>query len=273
MSETGERTGVAKAKEVELRWELLGDKPEVVITPRGQLDLTAARALASTLAKEKISALIWDRRSTGTSSIWAPLTEASLPEQEVEDLKILLDVVKPPKPIVLLGFSSGARLSALFAAKYPSRLSGLAILPTGDAGGAAALLAQAYYGDCREVAEEGGMASIVATPGSSFYALAKDEHKRKKLLAVDVKDFVNVMLNSQLFIESFTGEALLGLFPEELRHLRLPSLVLHHGLLDDRLHALEDAEAVAAQLGASLFIQEDLVAMHRAIVDFIRSVR
>ena len=41
-----------------------------------------------------------------------------------------------------LGLSSGARLSAMFASRYPKRVSKLAVLPTGDAAGASGLLAQ-----------------------------------------------------------------------------------------------------------------------------------
>ena len=39
-----------------------------------------------------------------------------------------------------LGLSSGARLSAMFASRYPKRVSKLAVLPTGDAAGASGLL-------------------------------------------------------------------------------------------------------------------------------------
>eukprot|EP00913_Durusdinium_trenchii_P012315 g11560.t1 len=269
-------SATAKAKDLELRFERLGNVnagcvPEVVITPRGQLDLSAARALAFALAKEHISVLIWDRRGSGASSVWAPLTEASLPEQEVEDLKVLLDFVQTDR-VVLVGLSSGARLSALFAAKYPSRVAGLAVLPTGDAAGAASVLAQAYYGDCREVAEQGGMEAIVATPGSQFHALAQREMQRRALLSVDVKEFVDVMLNSQVFIEDFIGEAFLGLYPEDLRQLQIPALVFHHGFKDDRLHVLEDAEEVARHLKTSLEDAADVEALQMALIAFVKSV-
>ncbi|CAK9026221.1 Phthiocerol synthesis polyketide synthase type I PpsA [Durusdinium trenchii] len=269
-------SATAKAKDLELRFERLGNVnagcvPEVVITPRGQLDLSAARALAFALAKEHISVLIWDRRGSGASSVWAPLTEASLPEQEVEDLKVLLDFVQTDR-VVLVGLSSGARLSALFAAKYPSRVAGLAVLPTGDAAGAASVLAQAYYGDCREVAEQGGMEAIVATPGSQFHALAQREMQRRALLSVDVKEFVDVMLNSQVFIEGFIGEAFLGLYPEDLRQLQIPALVFHHGFKDDRLHVLEDAEEVARHLKTSLEDAADVEALQMALIAFVKSV-
>eukprot|EP00434_Breviolum_minutum_P012709 symbB.v1.2.011202.t1/scaffold718.1/size169569/8 len=78
--------------------------------------------------------------------------------------RLLLDYLKLGA-ISLLGLSSGARLSAMFAAQYPKRVSKLLMLPTGDAYGAAGLLAQAYYGDCWELAKQGGMQAIVTTPG------------------------------------------------------------------------------------------------------------
>ena len=54
-----------------------------------------------------------------------------------------------------MGFSSGGRLSAMFAAKFPERVRRLALLPTGDAGDACEALAQAYYGDCKAMALQG----------------------------------------------------------------------------------------------------------------------
>ena len=108
--------------------------PTAIITPRGQLDLSAARALASSLAQNLTSdftksgsiccdmlwhggiaglegfierflrfsffvvvslrflkfsgprtgicVMIWDRRGSGSSSAWAPLTQPSLPEED-----------------------------------------------------------------------------------------------------------------------------------------------------------------------------------------------
>ena len=54
-----------------------------------------------------------------------------------------------------MGFSSGGRLSAMFASKFPERVRRLALLPTGDQGGACVALARAYYGDCRAVVLQG----------------------------------------------------------------------------------------------------------------------
>mmetsp|Transcript_76482 Transcript_76482/g.168970 ORF Transcript_76482/g.168970 Transcript_76482/m.168970 type:complete len:318 (+) Transcript_76482:2-955(+) len=270
----GCKAGVAHLKTLQLSWEIHGEgTPTVVITPRGQLDLSAARALASALVDlAGISVLIWDRRGSGGSSVWAPLTEPSMPEEEVQDLKLLLDWAEFGEPISLLGLSSGARLSAMFASRYPKRVSKLAVLPTGDAAGASGLLAQAYYGDCWELAQKGGMEAIVNTPGSQFQAQAAGcEEKRAALLSVDSKYFMNAMMNSQVFLEGFTGEAFLGLFPEALRQLEVPALIFHHGLADDRLHALEDAQSVAQDIPeGQLLVEVEIPALHAQLAAFLR---
>eukprot|EP00434_Breviolum_minutum_P012710 symbB.v1.2.011202.t2/scaffold718.1/size169569/8 len=182
--------------------------------------------------------------------------------------RLLLDYLKLGA-ISLLGLSSGARLSAMFAAQYPKRVSKLLMLPTGDAYGAAGLLAQAYYGDCWELAKQGGMQAIVTTPGSQFQAqAASSDEKRQVLLSLDAKLFMNTMMNSQVFLESFTGEAFLGLFPEALRQLEVPTLIFHHGFTDDRLHALEDAETISQEMPQAQLLVESETQLQASFEDF-----
>eukprot|EP00438_Fugacium_kawagutii_P029522 Skav222748 [mRNA] locus=scaffold2390:581403:594839:- [translate_table: standard] len=224
----------------------------------------------------------------------------------------------------------------MFASRYPQRVSKLAMLPTGDAAGAAGLLAQvrrvrrAYYGDCWELATKGGMEAIVNTPGapgSQFYAQAAGcDKKRQALLSVDTEEFAtlflldqvldmqntlwsciviydicitfqavhlgssfrsldlikddilgmqeNAMMNSQLFLEGFTGEAFLGLFPEALRQMEVPTLIFHHGFDDDRLHALEDATAVSREMPrAQLLIEPEAQRVEAAIWEKERELK
>ena len=262
-----------------LSWEVLGHAPDgeaalgpldAVVTPRGQLSRDAARPLASVLSKRKQQrVLLWDRRCTGQSSAWASVPE-SLPEQEVEDLANLLDNLSQTKPLCLVGLSSGARLSALFAARYPHRVSSLVLLPTGDFHGASSLLSKAYYADCADVAEAGGMEAVVEAAGSHFQILAKgSERAREELLAAKKEEFVLAMRRSQTFLERFKGEHLLGLHSSEFAQLQVPVLVLHHGHKDDRLHALEDAIALSEQLpNGRLLVEPDLSLFLEAAVDF-----
>ncbi|CAE7780132.1 ppsA [Symbiodinium sp. CCMP2456] len=260
-----------------LEWEVLG--PEVgpiqtVVTPRGQLSRDAARPLASAIAERGKRVLLWDRRCTGSSSAWASWEE-SLPEQEVQDLACLLDSLaqreKTSTPVSLVGLSSGARLSALFAARHPQRVLSLVLLPTGDFYGAASILGRAYYGDCADTAEAGGMEALVAAEGSHFQALAKNSSRaRDELLGADPKDFILAMRRSQAFLDGFKGSNLLGLQASELAGLQRPALVLHHGLEDDRLHALEDAIALSEQLSSGrLLVEPDAGKCKEAVADFV----
>ncbi|CAJ1380077.1 unnamed protein product [Effrenium voratum] len=257
--------GRAKLGTLELNWELLGERPEVVITPRGQSDLRAAQSLGAALAGAGLGVLLWDRRGTGSSSVWASLTQPSLPEQEVEDLKSLLDSFSPQPCPVLLGLSSGGRLSALFGRKYPERTKGLCLLPTGDAKGIAQRLADAYYGDYVELAEQGGMEAVVNTAASHFNGLVS----REALLRVDAAEFISAMNASRHFLGKSPGSPLLGLGLEELKELPKPTLILHHGLQDDHLHTLEDAQNLARHVQGQLVVEEDLDALHTKLAHFV----
>lgn len=269
-----------------LEWEVLGPGPEVgpiqaVVTPRGQLSRDAARPLASAIADRGKRVLLWDRRCTGDSSAWASWEE-SLPEQEVQDLACLLDSLAQQEktsgsaraPVSLVGLSSGARLSALFAARHPQRVLSLVLLPTGDFCGAASILGRAYYGDCADTAEAGGMEALVEAEGSHFHALAKTSSRaRDELLGADPKDFIFAMRRSQAFVEGFKGSNLLGLHSPELARLHRPALILHHGLEDDRLHALEDAIALSEQLPSGrLLVEPDAWKFKEAVADFLHQV-
>ncbi|CAE7716788.1 ppsA [Symbiodinium pilosum] len=275
------QVGMSKIENLELSWEMLGPEVgpiEAVVTPRGQLSREAARPLAAALALHGKRVLLWDRRSTGNSSAWAPLDAESIPEQEVQDLARLLDILQAQSaersPICLIGLSSGARLSAMFAARHPLSVSRLILLPTGDFYSVATLLAQAYYSDCADAAETGGMEAVAEAHGSHFQMLAKGSVRaRDELLAADLMEFVSAMRQSQAFLERFQGEHLLGLHSFEVATLQVPVLVLHHGFEDDRLHALEDATALAEQLpDGHLVVEPDLAQFKKAAADFMHAV-
>ena len=268
---------IPSAGDLHLSWEVLGPEGgpiQTVVTPRGQLARDAARPLASAIAERGKRVLVWDRRCTGESSAWAPLEEESLPEQEVQDLVGLLDKLTDPtspiSPVCLVGLSSGARLSALFAARHPERVSGLILLPTGDFYGAASVLGRAYYGDCADTVEAGGMEAVAEAEGSPFRILANNSSRaRDELLSADPKVFVSTMRRSQAFMDRFEGCSILGLHSAEVARLQVPALILHHGLEDDHLHALEDATALAKQLpGGRLVLESDATKFKEAAANF-----
>lgn len=264
------------AADLALAFEVVGPgagPPAAVVTPGGQLPREAARPLAQVLAQTAgLRVLLWDRRGTGLSSGWARVPAATLPEQEMEDLAALLDHLGVSAPVVLAGLSSGGRLSALFAAAHPARVASLILLPTGDAGGATELLAKAYYGDCAELVEAGGLEALVACRGNAYSELAAACPKaRDELLSSDVADFISVMRRSETFLRSFTGEPLAGLRAQQLCQLGASSFIIHHGMLDDRIHTLEDARAVADLLpSAQLLVSDDASVLMAGLAGFAR---
>lgn len=274
----GEESAAEVRPGLTLAWEVVGPgvgRPTVVATPSGQLPRDGVRALATALAcGAGARVLIWDRRCTGASSPWADVP-TSMPEEEAQDLVALLDHLRVTAPVLLVGSSAGARLSALVVAQCPERVAALALVPpTGDAGGAAPRLADGYYGDYADAAEQGGMQAVMGEGRHHFSELARRRPAaRGSLLAVDAPEFAAAMRRSAAFLRGFEGSCFLGVSTSCLRRIRAPTQVLHHGLQGDGLHHLQDARAIAAAVpGSELVVEGDLARLERSLVDFARRV-
>ena len=122
---------------VSLVYELLGDAAGqgIVVMHGGQSGRHESRRFALALAAAAEAAgvpvriLIHDRRNMGASSVaFGDASERGLPEEEAEDLHLLLQSLRLG-PCVCMGSSSGARTSLLLALAHPADVAGLVLAP------------------------------------------------------------------------------------------------------------------------------------------------
>ena len=87
----------------DIHYELIGDGPPLVLTPGGRLGGQAVQATAELLA-ERHRVLLWDRRNTGSSSVWfGPEPEQLVWADDLATLLSRLDLA----PAYLVGASAG----------------------------------------------------------------------------------------------------------------------------------------------------------------------
>jgi len=148
--------------------------------------------------------LVWDRRNTGASGFSLGASGEPLPVQDADDLHDLITGLGLA-PCVLVGQSSGARVSAIVASRHPSAVRGLVLAPPTGGAAAAEALCRMYYeepkrwmlaGDARAVAAAWGMRDLAAVAA---------------LEACDRARFAAAMDASSAWMRSFAREAMLGL--------------------------------------------------------------
>jgi len=192
--------------------------------------------------------LVWDRRNTGASgfSLGGDGPRLPLAVRDAEDLHDLLLALRVA-PAVLLGKSSGARVSALLASRHPDAVRGLVLAP--PTGGAFAVeeLCEMYYEAPKRCMRSGDADAVASAWGM------RDPDAVARLRACDAREFADAMDASSAWLRRFPREAMLGLTDRELAALAARGVrvqVAHSGDTADRLHDAPSAVAVAARVGA-----------------------
>jgi 3-oxoadipate enol-lactonase len=105
-----------------LRYQLLGDGGEtVVLLHELSMSLESWDELLPAIAPKR-QVLRYDLRGSGLSErVTAPITM----QDEVEDLRALLDRLKLREPVTLVGSTAGAAIALHFASDYPARVKGV----------------------------------------------------------------------------------------------------------------------------------------------------
>lgn len=238
-----------------LRYALVGEGNEVdaVVTTGGTSGARAGERLARALVRAWPGAtvLVWDRRNTNESSVaWPREADGAMPEVDAEDLaEVLRRAVRVRRGgAVLVGKSSGARVSALVAARHPSLVGGLVLAPPTGGDVAVEMLVQMYYDGPKEKVRRGEVGAVAKEWGlDSPDAVAS-------LGAVDPTAFARVCDASAAWMRRFAGEAMVGLTDAELRAVALRLgvdrvAVAHSGDASDVLHDLAHATRVALVAG------------------------
>jgi pimeloyl-ACP methyl ester carboxylesterase len=238
-------TQYARAGDVRIAYQVFGSGPiEVVASggPAGHVEILWEEPLVRRWNERMGSfarVAIFDRRGTGASDSGdGPPTL----EQHAEDLEAVMDACGFERP-VLIGGSEGGRMSALFAATRPERVSKL--IMTGASARGAAVLQPDIVGVLEELIDNSwGKGELVGIYAPS---MAEDERFRRWMARLErnavsprgARAIISLSVNSDI--------------TEMLPRIQAPTLVLHRR--DDTLVPLEEGRRLAEAIpGARLVV-------------------
>ncbi len=220
----------------DIHYELLGDGPPLALTPGGRLGGDAVQATAELFA-EHYRVLLWDRRNTGSSSVWF----GPQPEQLVwaDDLATLLHHLDLA-PAYLVGASAGARVSYLTAARHPEVAAGLVVWSVSGGPYASQNLGYEYHVPFINEASRGGMQAVAQTP---FFRerIEANPANRGRLLTTDPNAFVAALRSWNESYFHRVDTPVIAATRDQLRTIGCPTLVFEG---NDDLHSPEAAVAL-----------------------------
>jgi pimeloyl-ACP methyl ester carboxylesterase len=240
---------IANVRGVHLRYETFGTHgPWLALTTGGRRDHTEFIGLAGLIAAAGYRVLLHDRRNTGASDIVIAGDEG---EEAIwaDDLHALLGQLGA-LPALVGGASSGSRTSLLFHRRHRESVRALVLMQCTGGAFAAGRLPENYYLQYIRAAESGGMAAVCDT---EMYRqrIAANPSNRERLMRMDPAQFIAVM---RRWVSIFTDgpiEPLIGVGEDELRAVRVPTLVIPG---NDRTHSSAAGLAVHRLIpGAQLF--------------------
>lgn len=238
------RVGTFPYRDYDLTYEVHGEGPRVFVFIHGLLlDAALNRDIASRLAARGNRVVLLELLGHGRSAKPTHAYEYRLEffsEQVIE----LLDHLGVDEAVVG-GVSLGANTALQVAATVPERLRGLVLeMPVLERGSVAAaiqfsplLLAFRYGGPLMRI----GTRIMRALPRTPWHVA----NSFMNMLSADPREMAAVLHG--LFVGPSTPPA------RDRRDIRTPALVIGHP--HDFLHALDDADAVAAELPNSRFVR------------------
>ncbi len=221
----------ADIRGVSINYEILGgDGPAMALCPGGRNALDNVKPFATKLAQAGYRVLLHDRRNCGASDVAFDRTKSEY-EVWADDLHVLLERLGM-LPVVVGGSSSGARLSLLFALRFPQSVRALLLWRVTGGQFAVDRLVEKYYDHYIRLADEGGMAAVCADEHFADL-IRKRPSNRDRLMRIDAQDFIAIM---RAWREPFVAGAkmpLIGTSKADLRSIRAPVCILPG---DDRTH-------------------------------------
>jgi pimeloyl-ACP methyl ester carboxylesterase len=214
-----------------INYQILGDSGAwVALSPGGRRPLEAVKSIAARVAAAGYRVLIHDRRNCGSSDVFidGEETESAI---WAHDLAALLSQLGAT-PAIVGGSSSGARLAILLALRHPHTVQALSLWRMSGGSFAATRLAEEYYGQYIKIAERGGMRAICETEHFRDRINAKASN-RERLLAMNPRHFVAVMVKWRDALLNSADEPVLGATEAELRSIKFPACVFPG---NDRTH-------------------------------------
>jgi pimeloyl-ACP methyl ester carboxylesterase len=221
---------IASIRGVDINHQVLGDHgPWVALQPGGRRALAGVRSLAEKIAEAGNRVLIYDRRNCGASGI--AFEGDSENEVWAEDLLALLQQLDAA-PAFIGGSSSGCRLALLLALRHPAAVRGLLLWRVTGGAYAAQRLAQNYYTQFIEMAQQGGMAAVCDSEHFRE-VIAANPANRARLATLDAKDFIARMERWRQSFNEGADHPVIGLSPAQLRSMTMPACIIPG---NDRVH-------------------------------------
>jgi pimeloyl-ACP methyl ester carboxylesterase len=243
---------IATIAGAQIRYETLGTTgPWCILNPGGRFALDGARQHAQWLADGGYRAIIYDRRNCGASDVYIG-PEASEDEVFAGDMAALLRLCGGEAAFVA-GAGGGNRPTIDFALRYPELCLGcMIVFPSGGAH-SAAMLAQLYYGQFADAAEQGGMKAVCAT---DYYRerIAANPRNRELLLAMDAGEFIATMHRWDALMRASADWPTTGFTAERLGQMTVPALVFP-GLIDDNIHGRGPGLATASAISGAQVVE------------------
>ena len=233
---------VATVRGASISYEVLGDAgPWVSLTPGGRRDKDGVRYLAERIARQGFRVLLHDRRNCGASDV---LLGGDDPEYVIwaDDLHELLGQLGA-SPAYVGGTSAGCRLALLTYLRHPEDVSGLLLWRVTGGRFAAERLAQQYYGQYIELAQQGGMQAVA---DSEHFAerIAANPANREKLLSTDAGGFI---ADFEQWRTGFLADAdlpVIGATEAALRGISVPACIVPGNDLTHPRHVGERAASL-----------------------------
>jgi class 3 adenylate cyclase len=260
-------TRYAVSGEVNIAYQVMGDGPiDIILVPGIASHVEFQHEFAGyTAFLRRLSSfarvVTFDKRGQGLSD---RVADAASLEQRIDDVGAIMDEIGS-KQAVLLGFSEGSPMSALFAASYPDRVSKLILF----GGYASANLPEEVVAQRAKLWGTGAMIRALspdkATDQDAVGQFAKFERLSCSRGAI------------KAYMALVAGIDVRPILPA----VRVPTLVLHRGT--DALVPVASGRALAAQIpgakyieyasGNHMFWSDDVEAMLGDIEEFVTGHR
>jgi pimeloyl-ACP methyl ester carboxylesterase len=231
----------ANVNGVWLKYEILGPRggPAMALTPGGRKSLAHVLPYASQMAAKGYRVLVHDRRNCGASDV---AFDGDKSEYEIwaHDLHALLEQLGM-LPAIVGGTSSGARLSLLFALRYPRDIRALILWRVTGGEFAVRRLTEKYYDQYIRLAEQGRMAAVCEE--EHFAECIREQPTNSaRLLGLEPEKFIAVL---QAWRQPFAASAdlpLIGTTEADLRSITVPTCIIPG---DDLTHGSQQGQNAA----------------------------
>ena len=235
---------------VNIRYQVIGDRgPWVALITGGRRGHDEFIPLANKIAHANYRVVLHDRRNTGRSDV---LIEGDVAEEILwlDDLHELLKQLSAI-PTFIGGSSAGARTAMRYYIRFPQDVRALLLMRVTGGAFAASRLPENYYGQFIKAAEQGGMAAVCATEQYQE-RIAANPQTEQRLMAMNPKDYINVMSNWQdQFIES-TKLDVFGMTDADLASITVPTVIIPG---NDQTHASANGRIAASKISGSVLHQ------------------